>query len=228
MRKLIIVIIAFLSSSLAYAQGAEHATLTARFDLDGGAAAATAITGTNQVVDSTNYTVTGQPDTPRPLVVVVTDADASIVACTFTVTGTQANRTLVSATTSMAGGSGNKVLSPNHNFATVTQAGNGVCTGEGGAADTVSVGTSSTLPAEYAISFGAITRNWQGADFKNVFSWKTELRKAKTTGSSVTLTSNTASGGAFTAVVVGDLLLFQDQERVVVTKTDHDNITVYN
>lgn len=210
-------------------EGARTATLASIFDLDGGAAAATAIHSADAITDGASFTIDAQPDSPRPLVATLTDADSSISACTLTVVGTLADGTAISATATLTGGSGAKSLSTAYNWATVTSSSVGTCTGEGGG-DTVSLGTSGAAPTVYVTMRGTATVDGQDVTRYSPFNWKKEARKAKTSGSSTSVTSNTASSGAFTFVAANDILLFNVQgtilERKVVTRTDADNIVV--
>ena len=211
-------------------QGTVRLTLAADYDLDGAAASTIAIHSADQIADSTNYTIDAQPDAPRLLVVTVVDADSSISACTYTVTGTTADGVVVTATTSLSGGSGSKVLAPVVNFASVTTAGNGVCTGEGGAADTVALGTSGNAGTVYLKTWGKRVPSSQGYNRLDPYTWFQEPKTIKTSGSSVSITSGVASSGAFTFVQPQDLITFSISgevfERVVVTKADANNITV--
>lgn len=68
--------------------------------------------------------------------------------------------------------------------------------------------------------------------------WYPQTKKAKTSGSSTTITSNTASDGVFQNIAAGDILLFTETEttgqtyrgqsayRYVVTRTSADSIVV--
>lgn len=233
LRKAYMALAALLIPALLFAQsiqGTVRLTLAADYDLDGAAASTTAVHSADQITDSTNYVIDAQPDAPRLLVVTVVDADSSISACTYTVTGTLADGTAATATTSLSGGSGSKTLSPVVNFATVTTAGNGVCTGEGGAADTVALGTSGNPGAVYVKTWGQRLPSSQGYNRLDPYIWFKEPKTIKTSGSSTSITSGVTSSGAFTFVQVQDLITFSIAgevfERVVMTKSDNNNITV--
>jgi hypothetical protein len=222
----------FCAQQPAFAQVPEMvrtATLIALFDLDGGAASATAVHSADAITDAASFTIDAQPDIPRPLTATLTDGDTSISACTLTVVGTQADGTVITSTATLTGGSGAKALSPSYNFATVTSSSVGTCTGEGGG-DTVSLGTTSTIPSQYVIPRGTSIVDSQGVIRYNPFAGRAGTARVKTSGSSATVASNTASAGALGLVAVNDLLLFnvkgQLLERLVTAKADADSVTV--
>lgn len=208
-------------------------TLTAYYDLDGAASSATVIAAAQTIVDGATYTIAAQPDTPRPLTVTLVDANASISVCVLTIVGTRADGTAFSATTDLTGGSGLKVLSPLYNTRTVTSISTGTCTGEGGAADTVQVGTSSTIPGVFPLAFGfadlGVNDIGSATSIRSPYEWRKAPLTVSTSGFSTTI-SGTASAGAFSQVDVGDLLLFNVkgrlEERVVITNADNDTVTV--
>lgn len=228
MKRMILALVALLSL-VGQAQAAStHKrtyTLAARMDLDGAAASATAIHSADAITDSASFTIDAQPDSPRLLVATLTDADSS-VTCTYTVVGTTANGVSVTATTTLSGGSGAKVLAPVYLFATVTSASVGVCTGEGGG-DTVSLGTSGNPAPVYFSTYGRrplTSQDIRGFDFD----WRNEGPKKITDSSSnfvgVDLTQN-----VFANLDTGDILQINVSgelfERVVTAKVDADTVT---
>lgn len=226
-------LVAALLAIAAYPAAGLRATLLSNYDLDGKAGAVAAIVATATAADSTSYTIAAQPDVPRILEVTVVDADSSITAGVLTVTGLDASGNLIVGTATLTGGSGVKAISPTLYFASVASAITGVLTGEGGAPDTLSLDTDANLtgvPIVFPIASSFRKGDSQGNSTWDVFSWRAETRKAKTTGSSASLTSFVASSGAFTFVSPGDLLLFDvggtPVERTVLTKADANNVTV--
>lgn len=206
-------------------------TLAADYDLDGAAADNDVIVAAVDIEDDKDdYTIAAQPDTPRPLEIVIVDADDS-TTCTATVTGTLADGTVVSASVEFDDDDAAWALSPNYNFATVTSLATGTCTGEA-AGDTIQLGTTSTIPTVYFLPWGSESLTSQGVRRKDPFAWKTERREVETSGSSTTVTSVTASSGALENVDVGDIVRFvvtgsgEVYERVVVTNADDDTITI--
>lgn len=214
--------------------GSRKTTLAAYFDLDGAAASATVIHSADAITDAATFTIDAQPDTPRQLVATLTDADASISACTLTVVGTNAQGASITATATLTGGSGAKALSTAYNWKTVTSSSVGTCTGEGGG-DTVSLGTTGNPPTQWFLTYGNITTTTtQGYNEYDPFSWATPnipLPIKSDSATDTTLESYTASSGALTPVALWDLLLFnigggEIYERTVVTDTDVNNVTV--
>ncbi len=212
--------------------GGRSATLVANFDLDGASISAVVIHSADAITDGGSYTIDAQPDTPRPLLVTVVDADSSVSACTLTVVGTSADGQVRTATTLLDGGSGTKTLSPAYNWASVTSSSTGTCTGETGA-DTVALGTTSTIPILYFEAWGDKKLSTQGGTIaRDPFTWRTDAppQKVKTTASSASITSNTASSGALASISLYDLLLFNISgemfERGVITDTDANNVVV--
>jgi hypothetical protein len=175
------------------------------FDYDGAVASATAVLAVTPIVTSTSYGAGTSPDTPRPLTVTLVDADASLVSCVLTIVGTRADGTVITATTNLTGGSGLKTLSPAYNFATVTSISNGACSViTGGAVDTVSVGTSATVPAAYVAPRGTASKPSDGGciltptlTFKNgsAWNWRVENRPVTSAGTT-TLAFAVASSGS--------------------------------
>ena len=216
--------------------GARTTTLVSNFDLDGAAASATAVHSADAITDAASFTIDAQPDTPRLLVATLTDGDSSISACTYTVVGTNAQGATITTTATLTGGSGAKTLATTYYFATVTSASVGTCTGEG-VGDTVSLGTSGNPPTQYFVAYGAELKDSQGYRRFSPWEWFTPTPpvKVKTTGSSASLTSNTASSGALTPIGLWDILRFVgrttlereiQEERGVFTDTDDDNVVL--
>jgi len=207
--------------------GSVSFTVASYYDHDGAAADADLVVTAADVVDSTAYTIAAQPDVPRPLVV-VTAVGAN--SCIADLVGTLADGRSVSSTVTWTTTTTTSP-SPNYNFASVTSFTTRVCTGEA-AGETLTLGTSATIPTTFVAPRGrAVTATSAvGTSGFSRFEWRNEQRKVNTTGSSTSLTSDTASSGAFTFVAVGSLLRFNVNgrifERVVLTWTDADNVVV--
>jgi len=215
------------------------------YDLEGAAANDAAIVADTLIIDSTSYTVIPGPDQPRPIVLTITDADSSISAGTVTIVGTKGDGSAVTATAAMTGGSGVKTLSYTGNWKSVTSVSNGVVTGEA-AGDNIKVGTSSTIPMVYPITRGVQFSPVQvDTDLDVIFQPKapfvykspsgavdsTLSRLITTSGSSATVVSKTASSGALTYVVVGDVIKTKNAAGYeiylgVIAKASNDSITV--
>jgi hypothetical protein len=213
MRKMLMFLSLVLVATLGYAQGAPGGRLLfANYDLDGIAAVDDYIVASAALADSTTYVKAHQPDVARPLIITITDADSSITAGTITITGTDDLGAALTHVFTFAAGGSTTSTSTGY-FKTVSSVVTSALTGEG-AGDVVKVGTTTTIPTQYCL-FGALA-NGSG--------------KAKTTGSSTSLTSATALSGAFAGVAVADLIRVQVNgvmyERTVTTVTDIDNIVV--
>jgi hypothetical protein len=210
------------------------------YDLDGAAASATAVVNTATAADSTTFTIAAQPDACRPLLLTITDANASITAGTLTVVGTDDNGNYKTTVfTFAAAGSTTSALGT---YCSVVSVITGVLTGEGGGADTLSVGTTGAAPYQYPIAWGSplVLNTSSTADTHQAFQPNAAFQWAKTsplalvkttTANAVALTSFTASSGAFTLIGVGDIILVRDDKDRPVTlgviaKADNDNITV--
>ena len=225
--------------------------IVAGYDLDGAAASATAVVATATAADSTTFTIAAQPDACRPLLLTVTDGNASITAGTLTVAGTDGDGNY--KTTVFTFAAGGSLTSALGTFCTVISVITGVLTGEGGGADTLSVGTTGAAGYQYPIAWGPVSQpgfgtgvivagqnnNLQQFQPNAAFNWfaasgggETTAQLVKTaTANATALTSFTASSGAFTVLNVGDLILLNDDADIprvlgVLAKTDNDNITV--
>lgn len=226
-------------------------TIILGYDLDGLAAADNVIFADTNVVDSTSYTIAAQPDTCRALIATITDADASMVAGTFTVTGTDGNGLRQSTTFVATGGSATRTISGT--WCSIATVSSGVITGETAGTDKIRVGTTGVAPLQYTVAQGYVRAPGLGevsAGVKienpsdifqpnSVLSWQsfgdptTEAARRIKTGTTATtsVTSFTASSGAFTGLVVGDVLVFNDAsdnpiQAAVVTITDVNNIVL--
>lgn len=224
--------------------------IVAGYDLDGAAASATAVVNTATAADSTTFTILAQPDACRPLLLTITDANASITAGTFTLAGTDGDGNY--KTTVFTFASAGSTTSALGTYCTVISAITGVLTGEGGGADTLSVGTTGAAGYQYPIAWGPVAQpgfgtgvivagqnnNLQMFQPNAAFNWMaasggetTTMLVKTTTANATALTSFTASGGAFTVIGVGDLIQINDDADIprvlgVIAKTDNDNITV--
>lgn len=221
---------AVLLASPAFPQSStKSVTLVANFDQAGAASSATAVHSADAITDSATFTIDAQPDTPRVLAATLTDGDGSISACTYTVVGTNAAGTVITATTALTGGSGAKTLSPAYNWATVTSASVGVCTGEGGG-DTVSLGTTTAVPTLYYIAYGKTRIDSQGVIQRGVYDWYSSTIPVTNGAATTDIVAVTASTAPFAATAPGDILLFNISggmyERAVATEADTDTITV--
>jgi hypothetical protein len=195
MKRLLFSVLCILAAVASYGQDREQ-FLVANYDLDGAAADANAVVTAAAAADSTTYAIAAQPDTPRPLILTIVDADSSISAGTITVTGADSAGTALTIVHTYAG-AGSTTVTSTTNFATVTSVISSVLTGEG-AGDTVALGTTATLPVTYCalvgqgnLVFGA-PNNGAG--------------HIKTSGSSTTVVPYTALSGALAGLAVGDLM----------------------
>lgn len=225
------------------------------FDLDGLAAVDTAIFADTNIVASTSYTITAQPDACRALVATVTDANASLVSGTVTVAGTDGNGQVQSATFVLTGGSGTRAIGGI--WCSITSISNGATTVIDAGTDKIRVGTVGIAPMQYPVAWGTpfepgLGQVSAGVKIENpadafqpnaVLSWRTfgdngssgslAARLIKTAGTSATtsITSFTASSGSLTGISIGDLILVNDAsgnpiQAAVVAKADNDNATL--
>lgn len=254
MRKRIIAgLIAILAAlpMMASAQGTttpsvKFAILASNFDLDGEAADAAQDLAATQVADSTSYTIAAQPDTCRAINITIVDADSSMTVGTFTVDGTDCWGRPQRATFNMAGGSGIRTgalatytvggtsyaaFASGPYFATLTTISNGVVTGEGGAADTVSVGYAGINSAASYPMYGVYKTTPSGRRRVDPFD-SYDVRCLIKNGAATTdvVGVSTATTACFQNVSVGDLLVLNIAGEVitrkVATRADADTITV--
>ena len=217
----------------------DRTTLFVAFDLDGEAAdpdqIVTAANG--DLLDSTNFVLTADPDVCRLVDMTVTDANSTISAGALTVVGTGCfgeGRTC--SFTFASGGSGVKVLTCTDGegayFKTVTSVTTGVLTGEGGAGvDFMSLGYTSNSVNGWAIN-GRIKPTGPNGE-QGVDPWGNfEVPKKVTTAgaASTTLAGVVATDDPFDRVSVGDTLILNVSgyvyERSVTAKASADSITL--
>jgi hypothetical protein len=193
--------------------------LVANYDLDGAAANVQAVVATATAADSTTFVIAAQPDAPRPLILTITDADSSITAGTITVTGLDSEGDVITLVHTYAGG-GSTTVTSTTNFASVTSVISSVLTGEGGVADTMSVGTTATIPMIYCAYQGLnhipMGRAIDGA--------------GDVAGAATAITSYTTGDGSLAGTSLYDLLLFNvdgvQTQRVITTWTSVDAVVV--
>lgn len=214
------------------------ADLTLSFDLDGAAASANAIVTVAVIVGNQSYTIAAQPDSPRPLRITVVDADSSITSCTATITGTAGNGTTITDTYILTGGSGVKA-GGDLAFRTVTSVFVNVGCITPGGADTLTVGTTSTIPTVYPLASGAAdtdapplsTDPFAITTSLDPYRWNDSETRQLNIPTSTTTSISASDAGAFTRLAAGDLILLnlnggRMEERAVLTKTDNSNISV--
>ena len=191
----------------------QRVPIAVAYDLDGLGVDADYNVLATQIADSkADYTISAQNEICRVNTVTIVDGDSSITAGVVTVTGTDCWGDALVCThtfTDANKGSGTKSLvlsSGTANtcaFKTITEVKTGVITGEGGAADTLSVGYPALSGYVYPI-YG-VREEANGHRFINPF--KTARASDDVTVDGTALASyNTLGGGFCNACSVGDLV----------------------
>jgi len=240
-----------LAATFAGAQvlGSQTTPLADNLNLNGEAANAAKVVTVVQLADSTSYTIAAQPDVCRLIDVTIVDADNSISAGVLTVVGTDCwGDPLTTTYTFAAGGSGVKTLVVSRTTAnvdaranlasgayykTITTVSNGALTGEGGAADTISVGYSASIGYAYP-QYGLRTDSDE-PPYRQVDRLGKDLIRVgvKNGTTSTDVVTNISAAAPFTRAVVGDLVYFPEvdgkdrpQVRRIVSRADANNIVV--
>lgn len=211
-------------------------------DLDGAAAADTAIFADTNIADGASYTITNQPDACRALVATITDADTSIAAADATLTGTDGNGAVQTAAIALNGGSGTRAISGV--WCSVISVTNGTLTGETAGTDKIRLGTTGAAPFQYNVQAGppppgfpVTTTNPDGNPADAFAPDSVEATYTppsgsliKTTAWGTAITSFVASSGALTSVANGDQIIVNDSSDRpfvfgIIAKADANNVT---
>lgn len=221
-----------------------HATLAVNFDLDGAANTSTAVLNASTIADSNEYvTSVTQPDVCRLLNVTMVDADTSITAGTVTMTGTDCLGFPRICTYDMSSkGSTTGAWSVSYGpdgsscyLKTITSVLTGVVTGEGGAADTLSIGYSDGSANAWTAYGVVLPPGPFGEHGVDLFDSYPIGRLITTSGVSTTTVASVNTDGPFTNVAVGDLLQFNvvttgggahTYQRKVTARASANSITV--
>lgn len=235
MRKFLLAAALILSASLSYAQEVQRVPLAINWDMDELGLDVDYNVLATQVTDSkSDYTVSAQNNVCRLNTVTIVDADSSISAGTVTITGTDCwGDALVCVVTLAASGSVTYDLEYSSGqasicaFKTITQVATGVITGEGGAADTLSVGYGAITGYQYPI-YG-IRKQSKGVRYIDPFATGIPAGTMKINGTAVTSYAS-VDGGAFSGLEQWDLVYITvdgvDYERVLVAVASPDAATL--
>lgn len=210
MRRILIALMLFAVPSFAQVTVQRVPTAIA-FDLDGLGVDVDYNVLATQLTDSkVDYTISAQNEVCRINSVTVTDADGSVTAGVATITGTDCWGDPLVCSTNVTGGSGTKTLTKVSGqaatcaFKTITTVETGVLTGEGGAADTMSVGYPAISGYVYPV-MGVRQSSGTGQRFINPF--KTGIANGFVTVNGTALAEHTAvDGGPFQNLAIGDLV----------------------
>ena len=163
-----------------------------------------------QIADSkSDYVISAQNEVCRINTLSVVDGDGSISAGVFTITGTDCWGDALVCTALAAGGSGTRTLTYSSGtastcaFLTITSLSNGAITGEGGAADTVSVGYGAVAGYQYPI-YGH-RKDVNGVRSVDPFVFKDAPGTITINGTAVASFA-AVDGGAFQGLSAGDLV----------------------
>ena len=194
------------------AQDVQRVPLAIAWDMDGVAADVDFHILATQIADSkSDYVISGGiNDVCRLVNLSLVDGNSSVTAGVFTVTGTDCWGDALTCTyTATGAGSGTYALtyatgtSSTCAFSTVTQLSNGAITGEGGAADTVSVGYPVSTGYKYPI-YG-IRKEAGGRRFVDPFAMRQGADTITVNGTAVA-SFHTEDGGAFQGLAAQDLV----------------------
>jgi hypothetical protein len=221
--------------------GSRTAVLAYSWDMDGEAADDDQVVTVATLADSTSFGIAAQPDSCRLIDMTIVDANSSTDSGTVTVTGTDCLGFPRICTFDFAvvatRGSGVKTLPVTTgptgsscylgNVASVVTS---VLNGEGGAADTITVGYT-TNSADAVTAYGVRGPN-DPLGRHSIDPWNSlpVPLNITTSGASTTTVTSVATNAAFTDVAVNDLLLItiggQEVQRKVTARASADSITV--
>ena len=236
MRKFLSILLVALALAVpAAAYDVQRVPLAVAYDLDGlGVDVDYNVLATQATDSKSDYTISAQNEICRINSVTVVDADSSITVGVATVTGTDCWGEALVCTTNITGGSGTKTLAYSSGvantcaFKTITQVATGVLTGEGGAADTISVGYPAVSGYVYPI-YGMRMSDSQGHRYVNPFR-AAEGADTVTVNGTALASYHTEDGGAFQDLAIGDLVYLttggKTFERRLVNVADDDNAVI--
>lgn len=235
MRKFLLAAALVLSASLSYAQDVQRVPLALAWDMDELGADVDYNILATQIADSVaTYVVSNQNEVCRINNLTLVDGDSSITDGVFTLTGTDCwGDALVCTYTATGAGSGTYALTKSSGtasicaFKTITTLATGAITGEGGVADTVSVGYPAIAGYQYPI-YG-VRKDARGARYIDPFAFGVAAGTMKINGTAATSFAS-VDGGAFQNLAQWDLVYITvngvDYERVIVAKANDDAVTL--
>lgn len=237
MRKFALIVAGLLALAIAapvVAQDVQRIPLAIAWDMDElGVDVDYNVLATQATDSKTDYTISAQNEVCRINNVTLTDADGSITVGVATITGTDCWGDALVCSTNITGGSGAKTLAKVSGtastcaFKTITTVETGALTGEGGAADTISVGYPALSGYQYPI-YG-IRKVARGVRYVDPFAFGIGAGTIKLNGTAATSYA-TADGGAFQNLSQYDIVYIPidgvTYERVLVAVASDDAATL--